>query len=414
MLAQANLFDFIQDLYNNSESFEDFVIMLSARKEDLGLSWNDIADYVMAIANVEHDESYYRKKYKKYLLEREDEVESKEESYSRDVEAPESTDSSSLYNQLLELKKERVKLSDERTQNNAYIRRLSREDTLREIAHEAVKQISAKHPLLLSDKIFVETRRNANEAILCLSDWHYGIEFENAWNAYNPTIAKKRIEALLQKTITTAKANHISKIHVLNLADMIAGRIHLTIRLESRIDVITQIMQVSEILAEFLNVLSEFFDVEYYSCLDNHSRIEPIKADSLDLESLCRITDWYLKERLEINNRIHFNENRFGYDIITFTCKGFHILGIHGHKDKPSSVIESISAMTGASYDLICMAHRHHFSADEQTGTLLVCNGSLMGTDTFATNLRLWSKPSQNLIIVSDDNVAEAIYRIVL
>ena len=106
MLAQANLFDFIQDLYNNSESFEDFIIMLSARKEDLRLSWNDIADYVMAIANVEHDESYYRKKYKKYLLEREDEVESEEESYSRDVEAPESTDSSSLYNQLLELKKE--------------------------------------------------------------------------------------------------------------------------------------------------------------------------------------------------------------------------------------------------------------------------------------------------------------------
>ena len=35
---------------------------------------------------------------------------------------------------LFEFRKERVKLSDERTQNNAYIRRIAREETIKEIA----------------------------------------------------------------------------------------------------------------------------------------------------------------------------------------------------------------------------------------------------------------------------------------
>ena len=70
--------------------------------------------------------------------------------------------------------------------------------------------------------------------------------------------------------------------------------------------------------------------------------------------------------------------------------------------------------MTHEHYDLVLTAHLHHFSADEQNETLVVSNGSLMGTDTYAANLRLSSKASQNLIIVTDDSVAEAIYRIVL
>ena len=35
-----------------------------------------------------------------------------------------------------------------------------------------------------------------------------------------------------------------------------------------------------------------------------------------------------------------------------------------------------------------------------------------MGTDTYAKNLRLNSSPSQNLIIVGDNNVCEAVYNI--
>ena len=70
--------------------------------------------------------------------------------------------------------------------------------------------------------------------------------------------------------------------------------------------------------------------------------------------------------------------------------------------------------MTHKHYDLVVTAHLHHFSADERHETVVVSNGSLMGVDTYAKNLRLTSKSSQNLIIVTDYSPCACIYRIVL
>ena len=50
--------------------------------------------------------------------------------------------------------------------------------------------------------------------------------------------------------------------------------------------------------------------------------------------------------------------------------------------------------------------------ADESNETIRFCNGSLMGSDDFSSNLRLNSKPSQLFIISSEDNVAECVYKI--
>lgn len=59
-------------------------------------------------------------------------------------------------------------------------------------------------------------------------------------------------------------------------------------------------------------------------------------------------------------------------------------------------------------------AHEHHFQADEKNRCIAIGNGTLMGTDTYAQKLRLSSTPSQNLIIVTEGNVTECIYRITL
>lgn len=132
----------------------------------------------------------------------------------------------------------------------------------------------------------------------------------------------------------------------------------------------------------------------------------------MDLESLARIIPWYVKTRLGDSIKIH--ENEFGEDIITFNCMGYNIVGVHGHQDKPCQVVDSLTLMTHRHYDLVCTAHLHHFSADEKNETMVVSNGSILGTDTFAKNLRLSSRASQNLIIVSDESVCECIYRIIL
>ena len=60
------------------------------------------------------------------------------------------------------------------------------------------------------------------------------------------------------------------------------------------------------------------------------------------------------------------------------------------------------------------MAHKHHFRVDEKNGVLVMTNGSLMGTDDYAYNKRLSSNPSQTFIVVTPNNVAEMIHRIIL
>ncbi len=378
------------------ETYKQYKGRIVSSKEKYGLTWFDVRDLINFAFNLNHDESVYRKYY--YTLRDRNKLE--EPTMSQDDET------------WFKLRKEKIKLSDIKSQANQFIRRLSREETLIEIAHDAASQISCKK-ILPEFKEPLWANSGNSSAILQLGDWHYGIECNNYWNKYNPDIAKKRIAKLRSKVIEKCAKEKCKEIHVVNLSDLISGRIHLSIRLQNRIDVITQIIEVSEIVAEFLVDLSKYMEVHYYDCLDNHSRIEPNKKDSLDLESLVRIIPWYLKSRLT-NSNIHIHDNKFGDDIISFKCMDYNIVGVHGDNDKPIKVVDNLTLLTHQHYDLVLTAHLHHFGGDEKNQTLVISNGSLMGTDSYAEKLRLSSRPSQNLIIVTKESVADSIHRILL
>ena len=384
----------------DNESEEDYQLRICSLKEQKGLYWDEVAQIINRELDLNYTESRYRKLYSAYKKGR-------DETIGEDV----TSELSEYILQKLDLQKERVKLSDERTQINAYVRQLAREETIKEIALQCAQEMNSKK-LLRNEKVVRDFFGEGNSAIVCLSDWHYGIDIKNYWNTYNPEIAKERIAKLRDEVTVRCLANGVKDLHVVNLSDLICGRIHLGLRLESRFDVITQVMQVSEILAELLNDWSKDFEIHYYDCLDNHSRLEPNKKDAMDLESLARVIPWYLKERL--GGKVIIHENEFDEGIISFKCHGYEICGVHGDHDKPSAVVDNMCLMTHRHYDMVLTAHLHHFSADEKNETVVVSNGSLMGTDTYAKNLRLSSKASQNLIIVGDNSVCECIYRIIL
>ena len=373
------------------------------KKLNKDITWQSIADQLLTQFGVDRSEAWVRKLVKDQLglsSDEDDLIESL-------VEAKAGLDKS-----LLELQKERIKISDERVQNRAYVRKLSREETLKEIALLTAESMSDKKALTIPN--YQSKKLNTEkEAILCIGDWHYGMDFKNPWNEYSPEICKKRVSQLRDETIKYLKANKCSKLHLVNLQDLIAGRIHLGIRLESRFDVVTQTMEVSEILAEFISDLSKVCPVNYYDSLDNHSRLEVIKNDAQDLETLCRMIPWYLKERLKKNKKVTICENTYGHDLVTFESLGHKIIASHGDRDTKGRAL-NLAGMTKEFYDLILTAHLHHFWADSCNNMAMIGNGSLMGTDTFAKNLRLNSDPSQTLIIVSPKNAREAIHIITL
>lgn len=378
-------------------SQDELLVYLGNNKSLFNLTFYDITDEMNERFNHSYSEGYWRRRYHSLASD-----------ILEEVSADENKDDA-----LMALKLERYKLADERTQANAYYRRLSREQTIKEIAIEVADKISSKKILPQFD--IAHRANDSKEAILCISDWHYGMDFTNYWNNYNPDIARERIVKLQDMVTKTIVDEGISRLHIVNLGDMIAGRIHLTIRLESRIDVITQTIEVSEILAEFVHALSQYAKIDYYDCADNHSRLEPNKKEALNLETLQRIIPWYLQTRLSNQNdiTIHTN-NRYGEDIINFNIFDYKIAGVHGDKDRPIDVVNNINLLTKEHFDMILTAHLHHFSADEKDDTLIISNGSLMGTDTYSKNLRLYSRPSQNLIIATPNNCFYSLERMVL
>lgn len=390
----------------DEESEEEYQYRVCGLKEEKGLRWDDICTILNAELGYNYTESRYRKQYAAYLAgyrARDKETEENFDIFGENAEISE------LVRRKIELQKERIKFSDERIQTNAYVRQIAREETLKEIALKCAHEMNSKK-ILNSTKEWQPTGENA--AILELSDVHYGLVVDNYWNKYNPEIAVQKISQLRDKVIGYCKFHNVSDLYVAELGDMIAGRIHETIKYQSRVDVITQVIAMSEIIAEMLTDLSKYFRVHYYSCLDNHSRLEPNKKAALDLESLARIIPWYLKER--VGSFIEINNNKYAEDIITFRCKGFNIAGCHGDKDSPIKIVDNLSMMTRENFDMILTAHLHHFSADEKNQILVISNPSVLSTDDYSKNLRLSSKSAQNLIIVSDKSVMECLYRIVL
>lgn len=374
-----------------NETIDQYKLRICGCKDEYNLTWDEVADIINQNTQLNTTGGACRKYY-----------------------AYHKNDTGIDY---LTTQKERVKLRDERIQINSLVRTLAREETLKEIAQEAVNTISS-HKILevpsperlqcLSDKTYENKC-----ATLILSDWHYGLEVDVCHNQYNTDIAIERINKLLEETLILCEKEKVHTLMVLNLGDLINGIIHLPLRINSRYDVITQTFHVSEILSEFiLELCNNVPNVMYASVTDNHSRINANKKESLQIESFSRVIDWYIEKRLENIDNFKVIDNTLGDDIASYELCGHQIVGVHGDKDKQPSIISNLTLYAQHHWDLILSAHMHHFSSDESNNTIFICNGSLMGTDNYASSLRYNSKPSQLIIISTPENVVKGIHKI--
>jgi hypothetical protein len=385
------------------ETIEDYQIRICGLKESSDMTWQQIADIINSELGFNFSESKYRKDYAVFM--RGYAQKEKEIVYNNNI--------LQQYNdKILELKKEKVKLSDERKQNNAYIYNIARIDVLREIARDCALKISETNEFIFQP--YKPTINGGRVGILQTSDWHLGEIVESYLNNYNTDILINRLNKLVNKIIDYCTEFNLSKLYVINLGDLISGLIHLKLRLETRENVIEQTIKASELMANILYKLSKYVEIEYYSVLDNHSRVEADKKDSISLESFAQITQWYLATRFDSSERVHINNNEFDEETCTFEIFGYNFIGVHGHLDPPSKVVSNLSMMTGKFYNVCLTAHLHHFNCDEQSETIVVSNGAVIGTNNYAKDLRAKSKSRQNLILVSRDNPCEAIFPILL
>ena len=302
--------------------------------------------------------------------------------------------------QLEELEKKKIQLGDRRNSYKRLIRDNARVEDFKEMLVEATKNLS---PLPI-----IKRRQNNNsnvEAILLISDLHIGVECDNFYNKYNSEIAKKRVSKLVDDTIMYCNRNNVHKLNVCNLGDLVHGIIHTSARLEQEMDVTQQIMTAAEILAEALCRLQEAAPVvTYRSVVDNHSRAIASKEESIEKENFSNIIDWWVKERLK-NSSIQFENDNIDEGIGKFKLyNGKNVMFAHGHNDSINSVFQSWVGATGEYIHYCLIGHYHCEKFKSFQNSRIIVNGSIVGTEQYALSKRLFSKPSQTLLVFENDN----------
>lgn len=363
-------------------------------------SWKDITPTLNKQLREDdeyYDESAYRKKYqaaKKFY----DEIFSQQgdEDFKKEQEEI-----------LREIKKEKIKLRDERTESNRGIRIEARvEDKLDYFEKIIANQGKVDYkPLKPAERELIRTKSD-NDLVIMLSDLHIGQTFASAWGRYNLEVAKDRMNQYLNKIIEIKDRHNSENCFVTLQGDMISNSIHKTIAITNRENVIEQVISASEMITAFLAELSKIFNnVTVASVVGNHSRIDK-KEDALKDERLDTLIEWYAKSKLENFENIEFIDP---YDN-TFNCfvvRNKHYFIVHGDYDKfDMAGVAKLSMMAGYFPYCILFGHRHFPATTEINGIKLVQSGSFPGAgDDHTIELRLSGKPSQTVLVCNEDGI---------
>ena len=302
------------------------------------------------------------------------------------------------------LYKQQVKTRDSL---NSY-RRILREEARLEDFKEIMKECSKNQEDLGLIEYTGDSSKCENEAVLLISDLHIGMQVDNFYNTYNVEVARKRMGALVQKTIKYCKAHNVKRLNILELGDAVHGLIHTSARLEQEIDVVQQIMVASQILSDTVNQLRAAApEVTYRSCTDNHSRMMPNLHESVEAEQYSKLITFYVKSKLESTNVIFPDDNLDQEIGLVELMNGDLLAFAHGHHDQYNTAFQTYCGMTQKFIKYICLAHFHSKKVKSFMGAKVIINGCVGGVDQYAFGKRLFGKPEQTLMIFDGTDMVD-------
>ena len=308
------------------------------------------------------------------------------------------------------LYKIKKQVSDQRREYNKLLASDGRADNLTEKLLECAERLNRELPLNTPapDNVYYSGHR---EAILVLSDWHYGMVTDNIWNKYNTEICRERVEKLIEKTIEYLKLFQIKRLYILTLGDAFHGAIHISCRVASEEDTCDQLMHVSEIMAEMIQKLSKYVEnIEFYSCYGNHARTIQNNKESVHTDNMEKILPWWIKQRLQNNHKVTVYESEYK-EFTLLSVLGYNICAIHGDLDNIKDVGVTVNTLFtrkfGKSIDYVISGDKHHLEEFEAFDIESIIVRSLCGTDDYANNKRLYSSAGQTLLIMNNEEGRE-------
>ena len=381
------------NLYNTGITKEELIFEVGKDKETYGYEWSACAEILNSILDKNLDPETYRKRY--------GEIKRFYEIFQSKIK--EQTDSEILKEieeRQTELKKEKYKFFDARNEYNALLRKRAREEEINKIIIDSVHAINKEDFELKYEK---EISKNET-MIIPLNDLHCGYKIDSIFGKYDEIVLKQRLEKYLSEIEKIQKQHHCEKAIVMGGGDLISGNIHAEIKRNNNLNIIEQIITVSEYITNFLVKLSSLFEkVSFLSVSGNHSRIEKYK-DSIKEERLDDIVEWYLKARLS-NFNIQFDD----YINADATIKIFDVYNksyilVHGEFDNNDNGL-ILQKFANKPITAIFSGHYHHNEIVTKNEIKFIMSGSFIGTDNFTIQKRIFSKPEQLITIVNKDGV---------
>lgn len=373
-------------------------MMISKHEGDIDLGWGEIND----ILGLEQSPDHTRKMSYGAMM------------YHNLIKDKIISTESDTEDKIIELRKERVKLNDLRTEINKQVRSQARYENLLDLVKYSVDKCAINNPFEnYSYKFHNVLRDDIREGVLLLSDFHFGQCTSNFLNEYNGDVFDDRLKYLTDRIIEISKLHKIQKINILGLGDYINGLIHVTSRLSNRESIVEQVLQVSEKLSNMIYELAK--EVPYVTLSmtdDNHSRVFANKNENTDKDSFVPFMKEFIKMRTNKLSNFAFIDNNIDSGIVYLNVCDRNIIGVHGDKDRLNTAIPRMSSMLKINIDYMCVAHYHNTKEDTYGETELIVNGSFGGSDEYSKNLRLHSKPMQKFMIFSRKYGRECTYNI--
>ena len=238
----------------------------------------------------------------------------------------ESEYSQELDRKLEDIRKERIKLQTANIERARVDRSLSRQ----ELYYEYVGSVCEALPLPDFYSI-PEGMRDDTEYVMPIADVHYGANFKSENNVYSPDIAKERFENLACYVSDFIQKKKINKIHIVSLGDLIQGILRVSDLKINDSSVVKATVEISRLMALFLNDMSTYANVEYYHAPSgNHSQIRPLgtRASELADEDLEYIIGHYIKDLCRDNPRINVHLAEEGKQYVEIPIQGSEIIAM--------------------------------------------------------------------------------------
>lgn len=261
----------------------------------------------------------------------------------------------------LELKMERAKLSAEKNELNRWIRENARSELFYEKYLDKLSNI--KLPIINQ---LPHLKYEESDWTLNLSDIHYGKAVEirglddEIIAKYDIETFERRMNEVLSYAIEKINKENITHINVFNLADSVDGILRMSQLQSIQLGVVDTVIGFAQFMGTWLNELSKYVVIDYYSSQGNHDEIRVLNANRGDFpnENVDKLITFHLQTLLKDNPNITVHDSKYlrYVDIV-----GTKVLAVHGQDEKNlQNSISQYRDLYGKHIDILLTGHLHN------------------------------------------------------